>query len=145
MTGSEQDNAPVNGAEDGRAEDLGNDLEGHYDAEGESAPPEFDLRTGRYVSRTRPMQGRGRPATASQSSRGSQSGAVARRAKGDLLAANGVASPGAEYLRTRRTWQGLGSDFEVAHDEAEEEYSSAVQEGRTGIARGYTVANCGRT
>lgn len=145
VTDSEPVHAPVNSAEDGRAGDLDNDLEGVYEAEEESAAPEFDLRTGRYISQTRPMQVRGRPATTAQSSRGSQSGALARRAKGDIVAVNGVASPGAEYLRTHRTWQGLGSDFEVAYEEGEEEHSSAVQEGRAGIARGYTVANSPRT
>ena len=52
---------------------------------------------------------------------------------------NGVASPAAEYLRSKRTWQGLGSDFEVRYDDEEEQQGSQIQEGRSGIARGYTV------
>jgi diphthamide biosynthesis protein 2 len=143
---SEQVNAHVDGTKEGLAENLDNNLGGDYDSEEESAPPEFDLRTGRYVSQTRPMQTqRGRTTNTLQSIQGSQSGALARRLKGDIVAVNGVASPGAEYLRTNRTWQGLGSDFEVAYEEEGEEHSSAVGEGRTGIARDYTVSNSRRT
>jgi diphthamide biosynthesis protein 2 len=143
---SKQVNAHVNGARDGHSERIDNHLDGDYDSEEESAPPEFDLRTGRYVSHTRPMDAQGgRTTTTPQSNQGSQSSALARRARGDIVAVNGVASPGAEYLRANRTWQGLGSDFEVAYEEEGTEDGSAVQEGRTGIARGYTVANSGRT
>jgi diphthamide biosynthesis protein 2 len=58
---------------------------------------------------------------------------LTRRAKGDLVTVNGMASPGAEYLRNQRTWQGLGSDF------AATEASLEIEEGRSGVARGYTV------
>jgi diphthamide biosynthesis protein 2 len=143
---SERTNEHVNGAGDGHAEAFENHLDGDYDSEEESAPPEFDLRTGRYVSQTRPMQPQGgRTTNTLQSGKKSQSSALARRAKGDIVAVNGVASPGAAYLRTNRTWQGLGSDFEVAYEEEGEEDGSALQEGRTGIARGYTVADSGRS
>lgn len=143
---SEQVNAHVDGAAEGYSENNGNELGRDYDSEEESAPPEFDLRTGRYISQTRPMQtSHGRNATTSQGIQGSQPGALVRRPKGDVIAVNGVASPGAEYLRTKRTWQGLGSDFEVAYEEEGQEHSSAVEEGRTGIARGYAVAHSGRT
>ena len=146
LADSEQVNEDVNAS--GNRHDESNDkqLDGDYDSEEESAPPEFDLRTGRYVSQTRPMRAQGgRSYTTRQSTQGSQSTELARRAKGDAVTVNGVASPGAEYLRTKRTWQGLGSDFEVAYEDEGERDGSAVQEGRTGIARGYTVANSGRT
>jgi diphthamide biosynthesis protein 2 len=143
---SEQVDAHVNGDESSHLESVDNHLGGNYDSEEESAPPEFDLRTGRYVSQTRPMLvQRGGITTTSQVSQRSHSTALARRAKRDMVTVNGVASPGAEHLRTKRTWQGLGSDFEVAYEEEREEESSAIQEGRTGIARGYTVANSGKT
>jgi diphthamide biosynthesis protein 2 len=58
---------------------------------------------------------------------------LTRRARGDLATVNGAVSPGAEYLRNQRTWQGLGSDFH------EEEASQSIEEGRSGVARGYTV------
>jgi diphthamide biosynthesis protein 2 len=111
-------------------------------SEEESTPPEFDLRTGRYISHSQPMR-----TTAFPTSPGSQepgqagstaaSKALARRAKGDLVTVNGTVSPGAEYLRNQRTWQGLGSDF------AEVEASQGIEEGRSGVARGYAVGEGG--
>jgi diphthamide biosynthesis protein 2 len=61
-----------------------------------------------------------------------QSSALALRPKAELAMVNGVVSPGAEYLRSQRTWQGLGSDYDA-------EASTAIEEGRSGVARGYTV------
>lgn len=109
---------------------------GDIDDEEESAPPEFDLRTGRYVSHSRPM----RPSRADLSTNPGTgiSSALMKRVNGDLVTINGTTSPGAEYLRSQRTWQGLGSDFEVAY---EEERGAAVEQGRSGIARGYTIGN----
>ncbi|RCI13613.1 hypothetical protein L249_5561 [Ophiocordyceps polyrhachis-furcata BCC 54312] len=76
--------------------------------EEESLPPEFDLRTGRLVSHSRPMrQGR-----RSGPHRAGDSTAVAMRCAGQIASIGGVASPGAEFLRAGRTWQGLGSDFD---------------------------------
>ncbi|RDA91895.1 hypothetical protein CP533_0374 [Ophiocordyceps camponoti-saundersi (nom. inval.)] len=96
--------------------------------EEESLPPEFDLRTGRLVSHSRPMRltRRSGPSSAGDST------AVAVRCAGQIASIGGVASPGAEFLRTGRTWQGLGSDFDS-------EASTALVEGRGGIARGYRV------
>ncbi|KAK0749785.1 Diphthamide biosynthesis protein 2 [Schizothecium vesticola] len=105
------------------------------DSEEESAPPEFDLRTGKLISHSRPMrtvrtvtqdpgETNGGPA--------SSSAALALRPKAELAMVNGVVSPGAEFLRSQRTWQGLGSDY-VAED------STIIEQGRSGVARGYTV------
>ncbi|KHN95468.1 diphthamide biosynthesis protein [Metarhizium album ARSEF 1941] len=103
--------------------------EGGVEAQ-ESPPPLFDLRTGRLVGRSRPMQLalpiHRRPG------RDGSTGAVARRVVGELASVNGVASPGAEYLRSQRTWQGLGTDFD-------QEASTAMEQGRGGVARGYRV------
>ncbi|RYP57190.1 hypothetical protein DL769_009643 [Monosporascus sp. CRB-8-3] len=111
----------------------------------ESAPPEFDLRTGKLVSHSRPMRLAIRNGAGDFSSPSSQlqqqqeasqlpSSSLVKRAKaGQLAAVNGVASPGAEYLRSQRTWQGLGSDFAAGGA------STIVEEGRSGVARGYTV------
>jgi len=66
------------------------------------------------------------------------SGALMQRKFGELATVNGVVSPGAEFLRSQRTWQGLGSDYNTA-EEVEDEESTAVEEGRSGVARGYTV------
>ncbi|KAL3466501.1 putative diphthamide biosynthesis protein Dph2 [Aspergillus heterothallicus] len=130
-------------------------------SEPESAPPEFDLRTGRYVSHTRPMR-ESAPRASAQGVSGSRGGAaggaisaadgpsaaraLARRAKGDLAMIGGSYSPGAEFLRSQRTWTGLGSDFNsaannVQYDSEGADDSTLVVEGRKGIARGYTVGD----
>jgi diphthamide biosynthesis protein 2 len=114
-----------------REEQDGGDL----DSEEESEPPEFDLRTGRYISHSRPMR---KPTTRSSPSNpptheNNGSNVLTRRAKGDLATINGAVSPGAEYLRSQRTWTGLGSDFH------EVVASTTIEEGRSGVARGYTV------
>lgn len=109
--------------------------------EEESAPPEFDLRTGRLVSRSRPMRVARRVRQQAEDSGGQGSeakvAALALRPKAELATVNGVISPGAEFLRSRRTWQGLGSDFEST------EKSTTIEEGRRGVARGYTVGTSG--
>ncbi|KAJ5811857.1 hypothetical protein N7474_008158 [Penicillium riverlandense] len=110
-------------------------------SESESAPPEFDLRTGRYVSHSRPMRDPG-PAQIDGSSGPSAARALARRTRGDLTMIGGAVSPGAEFLRSQRTWKGLGSDFDIRYDE--EDDSTLVREGRKGIARGYTVGESER-
>jgi diphthamide biosynthesis protein 2 len=113
-------------------------------SESESAPPEFDLRTGRYVSHSRPMRDpapRASQLDGSSTSGPSAARALARRAKGDLAMIGGAVSPGAEYLRSQRTWKGLGSDFDIRYDEDEDDDSTLVKEGRKGIARGYTVGD----
>ncbi|KAE8354890.1 hypothetical protein BDV28DRAFT_155869 [Aspergillus coremiiformis] len=116
-------------------------------SEPESAPPEFDLRTGRYVSHSRPMRN---PTTrvsasadgaASTSSGPSAARALAKRANGDLAMIGGTFSPGAEFLRSQRTWKGLGSDFDIQYEEDASDDSTLVVEGRKGIARGYTVGD----
>ncbi|KAL2850332.1 hypothetical protein BJY01DRAFT_233279 [Aspergillus pseudoustus] len=130
-------------------------------SEPESAPPEFDLRTGRYVSHTRPMResalrasaqggsgSRGGPSAGAITSANGPSAAraLARRAKGELAMIGGSYSPGAEFLRSQRTWTGLGSDFNsaansVQYDGEGADDSTLVVEGRKGIARGYTVGD----
>ncbi|PFH62669.1 hypothetical protein XA68_12540 [Ophiocordyceps unilateralis] len=97
--------------------------------EEESLPPEFDLRTGRLVSHSRPMR-----RAAPRRSGPLHTGALTLRSAGQVASIGGVASPGAEFLRSGRTWQGLGSDFEA-------EASTALVEGRGGVARGYRVGD----
>ena len=104
--------------------------------EDESAPPEFDLRTGRYVSHSRPMT---TPKDHSkQALKGNKASdqALIMRAKGEVAQIGGVSSPGAEFLQSVRSWKGLGSDYEIKYDE---EPGTLVEEGRDGVARGYTV------
>jgi len=116
-------------------------VDGDFDSEEESAPPEFDLRTGRYVSHSRPMR-----AVSSYSSKKADGNGHAdaaksliKRANGDLAQVGGVVSPGAEFLRSNRTWQGLGSDYEIAYEEDGSVQGALVEEGRSGIARGYAI------
>lgn len=107
-------------------------------AEDDSDAPVFDLRTGKLVSSARPMrqvtQINKEQAEAEARGKGKQSEALAMRPKAELATINGVLSPGAEYLRSQRTWQGLGSDFD-------DERSATIEEGRSGVARGYTVGD----
>lgn len=108
------------------------------DSEPESVPPEFDLRTGRYVSHSKPMEVRLKV----ESDRGHSGGhqQLVRRPKADLATIGHHVSPGAEFLRSNRTWTGLGSDFEIEYDLAEDNNGALVEEGRFGSARGYVSA-----
>ncbi|KAF2212334.1 hypothetical protein CERZMDRAFT_41836 [Cercospora zeae-maydis SCOH1-5] len=118
------------------------------DQPSDDEPPEFDLRTGQYVSHSRPM---GRPRalvseTTSDNSEGvaaPPSSALVQRARGDVAAINGQVSPAAEFLRSQRTWTGLGSDHEIAYerDEHGKIIGAAMEEGRSGVAKGYTVGD----
>ena len=99
----------------------------------ESAPPDFDLRKGTYVSRSRPMRAAPSEGVESHLQGNSDDRTLAKRSRTDLALVGGMPSPAAEYLRTQRTWKGLGSDFKIAYDES----GSRVEEGRSGIARGY--------
>lgn len=98
-------------------------------SESDSTPPDFDLRTGRYVSHTRPMQ------TSTRTSKDTvpDSDSLIKRTKGELAVIGGEVSPGAEHLRSIRTWKGLGSDFKIAYEEA----GNLMEQGKRGIARGY--------
>lgn len=115
------------------------------DQESDDEPPDFDLRTGRYVSHSRPM---GRPNPSSNSTAHLDNGnaapassALVQHAKGDLATVNGAVSPAAEFLRSQRTWQGLGSDYEIAYERDDEGKirGAAMEVGRSGVARGYAV------
>ncbi|KAH6633436.1 putative diphthamide synthesis protein-domain-containing protein [Boeremia exigua] len=146
------------------------DADGDADSEEESEPPEFDLRTGRYVSHARPMRRAApRPATnhtspdgtspdgtsATPASADTASTALAKRAPTALASINGVVSPGAEFLRSGRGWVGLGSDFHTADGEEDGDgggnggdgngggRAARMEEGRRGIARGYRVGEGG--
>ncbi|KAF1938817.1 diphthamide biosynthesis protein 2 [Clathrospora elynae] len=141
-------NTTDNGGGQEKAQGNG-DADGDYDSEEESAPPEFDLRTGRYVSQSRPMRSITTPKPAQTLANGHSapsSTALTKRANGDLAAVGGVASPGAEYLRSNRTWQGLGSDYKNGDEEngSTNGRAAKMEEGRSGIARGYVVGDEGR-
>jgi diphthamide biosynthesis protein 2 len=148
----------ANGATNGTTKDASDaqdeeqadrEANGDYDSEEESAPPEFDLRTGRYVSHSRPMRSTATQQTPQKLVNGQSvpsSSALTKRANGDIAAVGGVASPGAEYLRSNRTWQGLGSDYKNEEEQHPSvgESAAKMEEGRSGIARGYVVGEEGR-
>lgn len=139
-----------------RAKRDGEDMNGVGEEAGEAAwdeeesddePPDFDLRTGRYVSRSRPVR-RQRPSgqhsldpNGKTTPAAPPSSALVQRAKGDVATINGAISPAAEFLRSKRTWQGLGSDYEVVYERDEEGRirGAGMEEGRVGLARGYAV------
>ncbi|KAI1764701.1 diphthamide biosynthesis protein [Hypoxylon sp. FL1150] len=141
---------PVTDAESGpdrikneETEEVTEEVEGGVDDE-ETEPPEFDIRTGKLVYNSRPMKlpvrsaprnGNGPNGANPALIQETTSSAIAKRTAGDVALVNGVASPGAEFLRSQRTWQGLGTD----HGTEDEEESTVVEEGRSGIARGYVV------
>lgn len=101
------------------------------DSEQESMPPDFDLRTGRYVSHTRPVQfGIGNDDN-TKSSIAKTSSSLVRRSKREVATVGGDPSLAAEYLKSKRTWKGLGSDFDIAYED------TTIHEGTKGIARGY--------
>jgi diphthamide biosynthesis protein 2 len=103
----------------------------------EDAPPEFDLRTGRYIQHSRPMRRQQKQST--NDANGTVSQSLVKRDKGDIAVIGNEVSPGAQFLNTKRTWNGLGSDFEIAYEESGKETGAAIEEGRSGIARGYTL------
>ncbi|EFX02692.1 diphthamide biosynthesis protein [Grosmannia clavigera kw1407] len=130
--------AEKKGEGEGEGEDETERKDGSDD-ESESEVPQFDLRTGRLVTTSRPMRKSARTRkktnkTESSADTAVLSGALALRGKAELATINGVVSPGAEFLRSQRTWQGLGTDY----NDEEEEPSTLIEEGRSGIARGYT-------
>lgn len=110
------------------------------DGELESIPPEFDLRTGRYVSDTRPLQFLAKPDSVMDGNEKTfPTGSLVKRFTSDIAVIGEELSSGAEYLRAKRTWRGLGSDYEIKYDEPDHLESTPVEEGRIGIARGYLV------
>ena len=113
-----------------------------FDSSEESEPPEFDLQIGRYISHTRPMQKQATSIPNGHDINGHTSNrtSLASRAKGDLVVIGNDVSPAAEFLQKKRTWKGLGSDFVIAYDESGNEPGTAIEEGRSGIAKGYMDA-----
>jgi diphthamide biosynthesis protein 2 len=126
------------------ADRAGGNSDDDADSEEESAPPEFDLRTGRYVSHSRPMPRKTNSASINSSLDQAASKSLVKRANGDVAQIGGVLSPGADFLRSHRTWQGLGSDFEISYENDEQSSGNGgalVEEGRSGVARGYVVGD----
>ncbi|KAF8451781.1 putative diphthamide synthesis protein-domain-containing protein, partial [Terfezia claveryi] len=103
----------------------------------ESLPPDFDLRTGRYSSTSRPL------AHLPIATNPASSALTEENKHTHLLApTGGVLSPAAEFLKEKRTWRGLVVGYE------DEDWSSEsgvggegaqMEVGRSGVARGYNL------
>lgn len=104
-----------------------------------SAPPEFDLRSGRYVSHTRPLAQRSLKAAQGSAVKENPSQALIEVNNREMLAVNGITSPGADYLISQRSWRGLGTEFDIGA-ENDEVSGAPIEEGRSGMARGYNIA-----
>ncbi|KAI9789497.1 MAG: Diphthamide biosynthesis protein 2 [Piccolia ochrophora] len=104
-----------------------------FDSDPESAAPDFDLRTGRYVADSRVMntlaRGSGTRPTSHHNS--------LVKKEGDVAVIGGHVSPAVEFLRSKRTWQGLGSDFSVPDEGPQSTQGALVEEGVTGTAKAY--------
>jgi diphthamide biosynthesis protein 2 len=97
--------------------------------------PEFDLRTGRYVTKSRPLAPRRIEPTPTE-----HSTVLVKRRTGDMVSVNGIASPAADFLAKQRTWRGLGSDFEVKYEDREQE-GAMIEQGYSGVAGGYALGD----
>jgi len=159
-------NGDGNGAVEEGADGVSTELETHADEEEEeeeSEPPEFDLRTGRYISHSRPMGRPNKPSTTpntntnttnptspnntTQTTQTTQT-LTKRSGPSTLAKINGIVSPAAEYFKNNRSWQGLGSDYNVAYDDDDEgrendgkRNGAKMEQGRRGVARGYVVGD----
>lgn len=145
LKGAKESEAAV-AANTAKQDGVGEADNGDFDSDEDSAPPEFDLRTGRYISHTRPMATKSRKRDVSSqdhiSLTSTSNQSLIRRANGDLATIGNQVSPAAEFFKNKRTWQGLGSDFEISYDASggiEDTRGAVVEEGRSGIARGYAV------
>ena len=121
----------------------------------ESLPPDFDLRTGRYSSTSRPLAHlpiasppplptstlttTTSTTTTTTSTSNPASSALAETNKHTHLLAptGGVLSPAAEFLKEKRTWRGLVVGYEDEDGGGDE--GAQMEVGRSGVARGYNL------
>lgn len=130
-----------------RGREAAENGEGTSGDSSEDEPPEFDLRTGRYISTSRPLRRRKEKLVEGGGGGGESSALIASSsASKQVSATGGVVSPAAEFLRDKRSWRGLGSDFVVEYEkegEKDAKEGAVVEVGRSGVARGYTVGGEG--
>jgi diphthamide biosynthesis protein 2 len=111
--------------------------------------PQFDVVSGRYVSSSRPLRRLQHVDLSMDADQSAPSSAelntdaktMAERMASHLII-RGTVSTAAEYLQTRMTWKGLGSDYNEA---STDEDGAKVKMGRSGLARGYAVGQTPRT
>lgn len=113
--------------DDNASEDEGKDSD-------EDEAPDFDLVTGTFSSKSRPLR-RLKHLQISQESTNSNDdeGKLVKKLSGAVVL-NGTVSTSAEHLQ-QRAWSGLGSDYDASG--LDSSVGALVEEGRDGIARGY--------
>lgn len=107
--------------------------------------PQFDAISGKYVSTSRPLRRLQHVDVSldeTQDTTGSDGDArdmkaIAQRMASDLVI-RGTVSTAAEYIKSKSSWRGLGSDFDEVEIDKE---GAQVKKGRSGIARGYAVGD----
>lgn len=113
------------------------------DEDSDDEPPQFDLRMGRYISTSRPLRQRKENTPKENSNGNSPSSAlITSSSSSKQLTTGSIISPAAEFLRDRRSWRGLGSDFVIEYEkegEKDGKEGAMVEMGKSGVARGYTV------
>ncbi|KAF8475859.1 putative diphthamide synthesis protein-domain-containing protein [Kalaharituber pfeilii] len=147
-----------------KAEQDTHDPQNPLSALPESLPPDFDLRTGRYVfsrplvtshpatstvtatvtntlalssAPSAPLPSSSTALTTSQHA-GSLAITNSASAVSRIVAVGGVVSPAAEFLKEGRSWAGLVVGGDLGGQEGEEE-GATLRVGRKGVARGYAV------
>ena len=105
--------------------------------------PEYSLRTGKFVSQPwkNNFSSMAEPKdTTDADGNEKDHQSLIKKTDGSVARIGGEISPGATFLRNNRTWQGLGSDFELSYDNDcdDNKPSVNIQEGSSGIARGYS-------
>ncbi|KAF8430806.1 putative diphthamide synthesis protein-domain-containing protein [Terfezia claveryi] len=111
----------------------------------ESLPPDFDLRTGRYSSTSRPLAHLPiASTTTTTTATNPASSALTEKNKHTHLLAptGGVLSPAAEFLKEKRTWRGLVVGYEDEDWTGESGVGgegAQMEVGRSGVARGYNL------
>ena len=121
----------------------------------ESAPPDFDLQTGRLVSTAisrpvaattrisgmRGLQGSEKPHLSRELVTTRSDSQIGKHEPGEISSIRGVFSPGAAALKAR-AWRGLGTEWlEVGYEGEDGPGPAQLEEGRKGLARGYVVGD----
>lgn len=105
-------------------------------SEEESAPPEFDPVTGRYVSTSKPLRVQHLQISAEESNT-SEDAASSELVKkfSNVIAIKNTVSTSAQHLQNRH-WTGLGSDY---NESTTNDEGALVEDGRKGVARSYNM------
>lgn len=106
----------------------------------ESAPPTFDLRTGRYISSSTPLHPTAQTKAITTNGTSDHTALTKVSKNKSVAMINNTISPAAAFLQEKRVWTGLGSDYQEVEIDGQ---GAIVEEGRGGVARGYRVGENG--